>query len=69
MNLAETILYVLLASQPFGNVPFTVTAHGGDQVKIEVLSTQPVTIILDNQMEVVEMINHIQDVCNQDDEV
>ena len=63
MTLVETVVVALLATSPFGSIPFAVTSHG-ENAQIEVM-TQPVTrIVVNKDMEVLE-VDNIKQECDK----
>ena len=65
MTLVETVVVALLATSPFGSIPFAVTSHG-ENAQIEVM-TQPVTrIVVNKDMEVLT-VDGIEQTCKENE--
>jgi len=61
MTLVETVIVMILASSPFGSIPFAVSEHGKD-VQVEFMTNPPTQIVLNKDMEVIE-VNHEEKTC------
>jgi len=65
MTLVETLIVLLMATQPFGGIPFTVSAIGTDKAQVELMREPPVQMVFNDQLEIIE-INHTQPTCKKD---
>ena len=68
MTLLEMILPLLLTSQPFGPLPFTVAQVDSSHLQIELLSDPPQTLLINEELEVLQ-INGIEQTCSPEEEI
>ena len=65
MTLLETITVLLLSTQPFGQIPFSVTLIDPVHAEVELLLQPPVQLVFDQNLTIVE-VNHKQPTCEKD---
>jgi len=65
MTLVETLIVLLMATQPFGGIPFTVSAVGTDKIQVELMQEPPVQMVFNDQLEIIE-VNHKERRCEKD---
>ena len=65
MTLLETITILFLTTQPFGQIPFSVTLIDPAHAEVELLLQPPVQLVFDQNLTIVE-VNHKQPTCEKD---
>jgi len=65
MALVEALTLLLLSTQPFGPVPFSVAPLGDNKAEVEVLRDPVVQLVFNDKFEIIE-INHVEETCERD---
>ena len=65
MTLLETITILLLTTQPFGHIPFSVAVLTSDTVAVTLLFKKPIEVVFDRNMEIT-IVDHQEVTCEPD---